>query len=284
MKRFITVAVATVLASSMLVACSSSASTTDSASSSADTKVEDKAAEEPVEAQTEEPAEELDLDGLKAELDDIQANYEASAEAAKAAGDEAEYAELGTQIADLLDEMSKVEEPTQEQIDAWADALNQINEALKQYGSDVADSAVAELETLQANAEKVDNYYAELGEYVEAAHDAGSFTDESYAEYKQYGNDLTSLGEAIGTALQSDDTTIADVQDMNATLEKVYAELETMAEGVGAEIATIQLLQAAAEEAETAEAEEAAAADEAAAEGEEEAAEGAEAEAAAAQG
>ena len=280
MKRFLTVAVATVLASSLLVACSNDTASTGSASTGSDTQVETPTDGE---GSTEAPAEaELDADTLLAELDKAAENYAACAEAAKAAGDEEAYAELGEKLEELINSVvEKGDALTQEDIDTAAATLKELNDALEAYGVAVAEDASAALETLNANIEAVDGYYAELGEYVDAAHDAGSLTDETYAEYKQYGNDLTSLGEAIGNALQADDTTIADVEDMNATLVEVYNELEAMAESVGAEMATIELANAAAEaqaEADAATLEEAEAeveeGEEAAAEGEEEAAEG----------
>jgi len=248
MKRFLTVAVATVLASSLLVACTDNSASTGSASTGSDTQVETSTDGE---GTTEAPAEEeqeLDADTLLAELDKASENYAACADAAAAAGDEEAYAELGEKLKELINSITeKGDDLTQEDIDAAAAALKEVNDALEAYGVAVAEDATAALDTLNANIEAVDNYYAELGEYVDAAHDAGSLTDESYAEYKQYGNDLTSLGEAIGNALQADDTTIADVEDMNATLVEVYGELETMAESVGAEIATIELANAEAE-------------------------------------
>ncbi|MBR1738067.1 MAG: hypothetical protein IJ736_13825, partial [Firmicutes bacterium] len=262
MKRFLTVAVVTVLASSLLVACSDSSTSTDSASTGSDTKVETPADGE---GNTEAPVEEekeLDAEGLLAEVDNVQALYESCADAAKAAGDEEEYAALGEQIADLLNTIAeKGDDLTQEDIDLAEDTLAQVNEALAAYGVAVGESAADALNTLDANIKAVDGYYAELKEIVEAAHADGSLTDESYDECVQYGADLEDLGTAIGTALQSDDTTIEDVNQMNDTLVSIYEDLQEKAEETGAEIATIQLIgeemaaQAEAEASEEAEAE-----------------------------
>lgn len=279
MKRFLTVAVATVLASSLLVACSNDAAkdTSSGTSTAAQTEAPVEVSEAPVEEK------ELDADGLTAELTKLQENYEACAEAAKAAGDEEAYAAIGEQIVSLLDTVAeKGENLTQEDIDTTEAAIKEINEALEAYGGAVAESAADALNTLNQNIEAVDGYYAELEKFVDDAHEAGSLTDETYAQYKQYGNDLTSLGEAIGNALADENTTIDDVNAMSKTLTDVYDELQKIAEGVGAEVATIELVSAAAEEAAAQQAEaDAAALEEAAAAEADAAAEEGEADAAA---